>query len=389
MQRCAVLVVAVWFACGTQSPPPQPPPMQVPVAAVAPGELVDSTEYLAQLRSRHDAAIKPQVEGQITQIFVKSGDVVDAGAPLMRIDPARQSAAVAQTQAAAVSRRAALELAERNLARVQELVQRGALPQQELDNARTAAETARADLAALGAQLRGSRVQLAYYQVTAPSHGVVGDIPVRVGDTVTPAMQVTSVADIAVLEANVAIPVSRAKDTKLGGEIRIVDNAGKQVATGKVMFIAPQVSPDTQSVLIKADIDNAGSALRADQIVRARVVWKIEQGLSVPIAAVTWVGGQPFVFVVEQSNKGTVARQRAVRLGELGDKTYPVESGLKAGEQIVTGGVQKVRDGAPIAPQAANAPQPAPAKPAPAKPVPAKPAPSSANPPQPQSQGQG
>jgi RND family efflux transporter MFP subunit len=326
--------------------------MQVPVAAVAPSELVDSTEYLALLRSRRQAAIKPQVEGQITQISVKPGDTVDAGTPMMRIDPARQSAAVAQTQAAATSRRAALELADRNLARVQELVQRGALPQQELDNARTAAATARADVAALGAQLRGSVVQLRYYQVTSPSHGVVGDIPVRVGDTVTPAMQVTSVADIAVLEANVAIPVSRARDVKLGGEIRIVDDAGKQIATGKVTFAAPQVSPDTQSVLVKADIDNASGALRADQIVRVRVVWKVRPGIAVPVAAVTWVGGQPFVFVVEKAGNRSVARQRVVRLGELGDQTYPVESGLKAGEQIVIGGVQKVRDGAPIAPQA-------------------------------------
>jgi multidrug efflux pump subunit AcrA (membrane-fusion protein) len=63
--------------------------MQVPAAKVAETELVDATEYLAQLRSRRDPAIKPQVEGQITAIFVKPGDVVDAGAPLMRIDPAR------------------------------------------------------------------------------------------------------------------------------------------------------------------------------------------------------------------------------------------------------------------------------------------------------------
>jgi RND family efflux transporter MFP subunit len=334
--------------------------MPVPVAAVAPSELVDSTEYLAQLRSRREATIKPQVEGQITQIFVKPGDTVEAGTPLMRIDPARQSAAVAQTQAAATSRRAALELAERNLGRVQELVQRGALPQQELDNARTAAETARADVAALGAQLRGSVVQLRYYQVTAPSHGVVGDIPVRVGDTVTPAMQVTSVADIAVLEANVAIPVGRARDVKLGGDIRIIDNAGKQIAAGKVTFVAPQVSPDTQSVLVKADIDNASGALRADQVVRVRMVWKVHPGIAVPVAAVTWVGGQPFVFVVEKAGNRTVARQRAVRLGELGDQTYPVESGLKPGEQIIVGGVQKVRDGAPIAPQAAPPSAPAP-----------------------------
>src|SRR4051794_5270079 len=118
MQRRVVLAVVLW-SCGTQGPPPAPPPMPVAVATVQPTQLVDSTEYLAQLRSRTAPAIRPQVGGQITQIFVKPGDVVNAGAPLMRIDPARQSAAVAQTQATAAARRASLALAERNLARVQ------------------------------------------------------------------------------------------------------------------------------------------------------------------------------------------------------------------------------------------------------------------------------
>jgi RND family efflux transporter MFP subunit len=322
--------------------------MPVPAVAVKPTELVETTEYLAQLRSRTAPAIKPQVEGQIVGIFVKPGDVVDAGTLLMRIDPARQSAAVAQNQASAAARRAALDLAQRNLSRVSELVTKGALPQQELDNARTATETARADVAALDAQLRGSRVQLGYYQITATTHGVVGDIPVRVGDTVTPATQVTSVADIAVLEANVALPVGRAKDVQLGTEIRIVDDAGNQLAAGRVTFIAPEVSRETQSVLIKADIENRNSALRADQIVRARVVWRTQSGIAVPALAVTWIGGQPFVFVVEASGQQAVARQRPVQLGELTDRTYPVVSGLKPGERIVTGGIQKLRDGAPI-----------------------------------------
>jgi RND family efflux transporter MFP subunit len=344
--RAALLVVSI--ACGSQAPPPPPPPMPVPAQVMKPSELVDATEYLARLRSRTAPAIKPEVDGQILDILVSPGDVVDAGTPLLRIDPARQSAQVAQAQAQAQARRAALDLAEKNLARVKELVDKGALPAQELDNARAAAETARADVTALGAELRASRVQLGYYQITAPTHGVVGDIPVRVGDRVTTATQVTSVADISVLEANVAIPVGRAKDVKLGTELRILDDTGDQIAVGHVTFTAPEVSPETQSVLIKADIDNRGGALRADQIVRARVVWRTRSGIAVPALAVTWVGGQPFVFVVEASGPRAIARQRPVQLGELADRSYPVVSGLTPGERIVTGGIQKLRDGAPI-----------------------------------------
>ncbi|HEX3763683.1 MAG TPA: efflux RND transporter periplasmic adaptor subunit [Kofleriaceae bacterium] len=361
-----IVLAAVPLACGTQRPPAAPPPMPVPVSTVATADLVDSTEYLAQLRSRSAPAIRPQVDGQITAIFVKPGDLVEAGTPLLRIDPARQSAAVEQTRATEVARRAQLQLAERNLARVEQLVARGATTVQELDDARTAADAARADVAALAAQLRGSRVQLGYYQVTAPSRGVVGDIPVRIGDTVTTQTQLTLVADIRTLETNISIPVGRARDVQLGTEVRIVDDAARQIAVGHVSFIAPEVNRDSQSVLIKANIDNPDSRLRADQIVRARVVWRVEPGLSVPALAVTWMVGQPFVFVVDASGGRTVVRQRPVRLGELGDRSYPVLSGLKPGERIVTGGVQKLRDGAPVVAQATPAPA-APTTPAPGK----------------------
>jgi RND family efflux transporter MFP subunit len=355
MKRLATLVAVGSIACGSTAPPPRPPPMPVPVVTVAPTELVDSTEYLAQLRSRTAPAIRPQVDGQVTAILVKPGDVVTAGQPLLRIDPARQTAAVAQTQAAQGARRASLELAERNLARVRELVGRGALPEQELDNALAAERTARADVLALGAQIRGSRVELGYYQIAAPTAGVVGDIPVRVGDRVTPTTQVTSVADIRVLEANVAVPVGRAGDVRLGSEVRIIDDAGNPIAAGRISFVAPEVSPESQSVLIKADIDNARGALRADQVVRARVVWRRHPGIAVPALAVTWLGGQSFVYVVQAAGSSTVARQRPVQLGELAGSTYPVTSGLQPGEQIVAGGIQKLRDGAPIVAQAAGA----------------------------------
>jgi multidrug efflux pump subunit AcrA (membrane-fusion protein) len=90
------------------------------------------------------------------------------------------------------------------------------------------------------------------------------------------------------------------------------------------------------------------------------VVWRVASGLSVPALAVSWVGGQPFVFVTQASGGRTVVKQRPVRLGELGDRSYPVLSGLEPGERIATSGVQKLRDGAPIVAEAA-APAAAPA----------------------------
>jgi RND family efflux transporter MFP subunit len=282
---------------------PPPPPTPVDVAPLSPTPVVDSTEYLATLRSRTAATLQPQVDGQIAQILVKPGDAVEAGQALIQIDPKRQASAVSQAAASRAARQAALELAETNRARVKELVDRGALPRQELDNADATLRTARGDVAALGAELGGATTQLAYYRIVAPQRGVVGDIPVRIGDRVTPQTVVTTVTDNRVLEANISIPVTRAKDIRVGGEVQIVDDTAHTIGAGKVAFVSAQVNPETQSLLVKAYIDNAAGALRADQLVRSRVVWNRRDGLVVPALAVTRQGGQAFVFVVEEARQ--------------------------------------------------------------------------------------
>ncbi|HEV7557252.1 MAG TPA: efflux RND transporter periplasmic adaptor subunit, partial [Kofleriaceae bacterium] len=334
----------------TQPPANGPPPaMPADITKLAPTTVVDSSEYMATLRSRTAAIIQPQVDGQIVSIAVKSGEVVQPGQALLQIDPKRQQTAVTQVRETRVAREAQLKLAQVNLDRVQSLVQSGALPKQELDNAESAVAGARAEVAALGAEIQTNQVQLGYYRVVAPERGVVGDIPVRVGDRVTPQTVLTTVTDNDILEANVSVPVARAKDVHIGTELELIDATSKIVAKGTITFVSPIVSRDTQSVLVKADITNEGALLRADQLVRVRVVWSTHPGLVVPALSVTRLGGQAFVYVAQQAGQGLVAKQRPVTLGDLVDNTYPVQTGLTAGESIVTSNVQKLRDGAPVA----------------------------------------
>ncbi len=356
MRRAWVLVLA---ACGGHAGGPSgPPAAPVEVATLEPTTVVDETEYLATLRSRTSATIQPQVDGQIVAIPVKPGQEVERGQPLIRIDAARQAAAVSQARAARASRQAVLSLAEKDLGRVRELVAKGALPRQELDNAVSRVASARADVAASGAEIRSSRVQLGYYDVTAPERGTIGDIPVRVGDRVTTQTVLTTLTDNRTLEANVSVPVGRAAAVHFGTQVRLFDENDGLLATGNVRFVSAQVTPETQSVLVKADIDNSAGKLRAEQVVRARIVWSSHPGVTVPALAVTRQGGQAFVFVVEHPSAGqrsgsgapaqTIARQRPVTLGALTGDHYVVISGVTAGEQIVTSGLQKLRDGAPI-----------------------------------------
>ena len=322
--RLVLIFVFVLCACGGSAPPPPPRAVPVDIDTLQTGQVVDATEYLGRLLSRTNATLQPQVDGQVTQIFVEPGQVVEAGTPLMQIDPGRQPAAVNQARAERASRQAQLELAETNLVRVRKLVADEALPRQELDNALAAERTARADVEGTSAAIASNRVQLEFYKIVSPAHGVVGDIPVRTGDRVNQQTLLTTVTDNTVLEANVAIPIDRVRDLKLGLPTDILDADNHVIGEGVIDFISPLVNRETQSVLIKADIPNADGHLRADQVARVRVVWTTRQGVEVPALAITRVVGQAFVYAVQPSPTGLVAKQRPVTLGDLTNNAYVV-----------------------------------------------------------------
>ena len=357
-----MVVLACACACGGGPPPSPPPPLPVDLVTLAPTRVVDSTEYLAELRSRRETQLRPRVQGYVQHIYARPGQVVVGGQPLVQLDPGRQPVAVEQAQATRAAREAQLALAARNLERARVLVEAGAFARQQLDDARATYDAARADVEALGAQVAGSKVDLSFYRIEAPGPGVVGDIPVRVGDLVTPDTLITTVTDNRVLETYITIPVERARDVRLGTEVQLVDDSGRLVGEAAVDFISPVVGSQTQSVLIKANVSNPKGTLRSEQEIRARVVWRAREGVTVPALAVVRVSGQPFVYVAERRDHGLVARQRPVTLGELTDNAFVVEKGVGPGDQVVTSNVQKLRDGAAIAPAAA---QPRPGEPRP------------------------
>ena len=348
----ALVLVASCTSGGAQ-PAGGPQAVPVQVTRLQPTRLRDTTEYVATLKSRRSVVMQPQVDGQLTRIFVKSGDTVDANQPLMQIDPAKQRASVTSVQATRASRQATLNYAKQQFERAQRLFEGGAVSQQELDQARSAFHSAQAETEALGAQIRENEVQLDYYRIVAPTHGVVGDIPVRVGDHVTPATKLTTIDENGLLEAYLSVPVEKARLLRLGLPVELVDAEGTTLGEGQLSFISPQVNEETQSVLLKTIVQNRDESLRAAQFVRARVVWSTHEGVSVPATAVLRLNGQSFVFVAEEDKGQLVARQRPVSLGELGAHGYAALAGLKAGDRLITGGVQKMGDGVPVVAEAA------------------------------------
>ncbi len=350
----AVLVVFVSAGCGGNAAPaaggPGADPVPVGVQVLATRPVAVSSEFIGTLRSRRSSEVRPQVDGIIRQIFVKSGDRVAAGRALLQIDPLRQEAALQSNEASRAAQEAAVQYAAQQYDRAKELLAAGAISKQEYEQAETAVNTARASLDALKARERESRVELQYYRVSAPTAGVVGDIPVRVGDRVTTSTVLTTVDQNAGLEAYIQIPIERAQDLRPGLPVRLVDDRGTTLIETAIDFISPQVDDSTQSVLVKASVP-AGASFRTEQVVRAVVLWRNEPGLTIPTTAVTRINGQHFAFVAEPGEKGFVARQRAVRVGELRGNEYVVADGLKPGDRLIISGVQKIGDGAAVQPQ--------------------------------------
>jgi multidrug efflux pump subunit AcrA (membrane-fusion protein) len=379
--------------CSSQKAAAPPPSVAIETQTLKQGVVSDYSDYMGTLISRSSVTLQSQVPGQITAIYVKAGDRVRSGQPLVLIDPAQQQATVASAAAAAQSQQAGILQAQENLRvlqeqrqalhsavdlsqgqykRYQKLVSQNSASQQDLEQYQNAMKQAEASLAANTAQIkaqnaniltarrqyqqaqsstRQQQVQLRYHRVVAPFTGVVGDIPVKLGNYVQPLTNLLSVTQNNQLELNVSIPAEQAVNLKVGLPVEILAEDGTLLGKSRLSFISPRVDVQAQTILIKAILPNAEGTLKADQLVNARIVWRTQPGLQIPTQSVVHMGGRDFVYVVqpdEQNPRQSIARQLPVSLGHIDGAFYVVQSGLKPGDTLIVSGLQKLSDGAPV-----------------------------------------
>jgi RND family efflux transporter MFP subunit len=325
------------------------PAMTVDIVTLEAKPVEQTTEFVGTVKSRRSTDIQPQVEGFITRIAAKPGQRVARGTLLMEIDSSVPQAQLSSLESVRAQREIDVTYARQEADRAAKLLAAGAGSQMDADRAANALKAAEAQLRTIEEQIRTARTDLGYYRVTAPTAGVVGDIPVREGDRVTKATLLTSIDANLGLEVYINVPVQQAPRLRLGLLVRILDDAGGVVAEEKVNFISPSVDERTQTVLVKTPVSVPGM-LRTDQYVRSHIVWTTEPGLTIPVTSVTRINGQWFAFVAEpgEGGKGLVARQRSVEVGPVVGNSYTVVKGLKPGERLIAAGIQKVRDGAPV-----------------------------------------
>lgn len=355
--RLALLAVpvAATAACGNPAQGSGPagafPPLEVEVVALAPKPITRASDFVGVVRSLRSTTIQPQVEGFVTRIFVRSGARVRAGQPLVQIDPDKQQAAVGSLESARVARQAEVAYARQQFERMQTLFKEGLASRLDLDQAETALKTSEAQLAAIEAQIRESRVELQYYRVTAPTAGTIGDIPVRVGDRVSTGTVITTIDQSEGFEAYISVPLEQAAGLRLGLPVELLDADRRVLVANQITFIAPRADDATQTVLVKSRLQNVPAEVRAQQYVRARIVWSRDPALAVPVIAVNRLGGAYFCFVAEPADEGFVARQKPIQVGNIVEQEYVVRGGLESGDRVIVSRIQKLRDGAPVKPQ--------------------------------------
>ncbi len=327
--------------------------LPVQTAAVTLAPVAQSSEYVATIKSRRSATILPQVNGMLTQILVRSGDHVKAGQTLMEIDPRQQQATVDSQRATERQKKALYDYNTVELERQHKLFDAGVTSRDTFDQEQQAYQNAKADYES-AQELRKTQEQLlAYYTVKAPFDGVVGDIPVHVGDFASPQNAIpmmTTVDENKDLEAYIYVPTERSSEVRMGLNVELTDNSGKVLEKTKIDFISPEVDSTLQGILVKAPVHSGLEILRNAQMVKARIIWSTKPMAVVPVLAVTRQGGQTFVFVMQNQNGHFSALQTAVVLGDTVGNQYSISSGLNAGDKVIVSGTQFLVNGMPVMP---------------------------------------
>ena len=352
----AALLPLITAGCKQQPPAaaPQFQAMPVQVASVVLKPVPQSDTYVATIKSRRSATLQPQVDGNLLRINVKSGDLVKSGQLLMTIDPQKQEATVQQQRGTEAQKLAVYEYNQTEVDRQQHLFEAGVISHDAYDQATQSYKNSKGDYESTVAQTKTQVEQLKYYQIRAPFDGVIGDIPVHVGDYVSPTTLLTTVDENSQLEAYIYVPTERAGQIRTGLPVEILgmDESGveKVLARSSVSFLSPQVDNGLQSILAKAEVPRTPEMLRQMQLVKARITWSDAPAPVVPVLAVTRIGGQAFVYVAQPQGPGYIAHQVPVMLGDTVDNTYPVLKGLKPGDKVILSGIQFLVEGVPVKP---------------------------------------
>lgn len=317
------------------TPAPVPATRQKIAVEVAPARATlfeRGINAVGSLNSNESVRLRPEVAGRVHNIHFHEGQRVQKGQVLISLDDSIPRAEFEQA-------RANLALAESNFKRSLELQEKGFISKQAKDEVDNALKVQRANMQLAQAKLEKSVIR-------APFSGVIGLRDVSAGDYVSVGQDLVSLEAVNPLKVDFRVPETYSTAVKPGQPLELtLDALPNQRFQGKVTAISPVVDAGGRSLVLRAEVGNDAYTLRPGMFARVRLLTgQKEETLLVPETAVTPVGEEFFVYVVEEGR----ARRVRVELGLRQASQVEVISGIKAGDQVVVAGLQKVRDGAEV-----------------------------------------
>lgn len=371
MLAAGVVAIVSSVACEKAAPPAPPPPPEVYTTAVVQKDVPVYLELVGQAEGYQDVDIRARVEGFLETMNFQEGTFVKQGDLLYTIDRKPLEAIVAEGKASQATAQARLSKANNDVARYTPLVAKQAVSKQELDNALAEQDASKSQVAAAIAAVEKATLDLGYTRVTSPISGLIGTTEVKPGNLVgrgestllTTISQIDPILfKVGVTEADylrVARQVTAAGKSSGGSregiELRLADGT-RYPQTGKINTIERAVDPTTGTLGMELVFPNPQQILRPGQYGRVRILLDTKRGaLLVPQRAVQELQSIYSVAIVDSGNKVAF---RTVKVGQKVDSLWVIEDGVKAGEQIVVEGLQRIQDGMTVS-----------AKPAPATPA--------------------
>jgi membrane fusion protein, multidrug efflux system len=342
--------------------PQAPPAVPAKVREAKPQNVPIVIEAVGQVQGSKEVEVRARVTGILQKRLYNEGQRVRAGAPLFQIDPAPYEIALQQAHAQLAQEQARQEQTRREAGRLKELAEQKAISQKEFDDATSAQKLSAAALQAAEARVREAELNLSYTKVTAPVSGVTGRIVRSEGSLVSPGADslLTTIVQVdpiwvrfSVAETDVAKLPGRRLDPN-AADVRLILNDGSTYPVkGRINFTAAQIDPRLATKELRAEFDNPRGRVLPGDFVRVRLTGgEYKNAFLVPQSAVFQTEKGQFVFVLDQDNKATV---RPVQTGEWIGSDWLIQGGLQAGDRVVLDNLLKLRPGAPVAPQLADA----------------------------------
>ena len=369
MKKIAYFSLALALtACGGKTQMPEQS-NDFTVETVRTAEADVNTSYPATIRGIQEIEIRPKIAGHITKVLVDEGDFVRAGQPMFLIDRVQYEAAVKSAEANIKVMQSNISTQELTVENKRKLYEKQIISKYDYDIAQNQLQAFKAQLAQSRAALTDAKNNLSYCTITSPSNGVVGTIPFRVGSLVSSASAepLTTVSNISKVYVYFSMTEKQLLDlTRESGGIEkaieampainlVLADGSQYSQQGHITAVSGVIDQNTGAVQMRATFDNAGLILRSGGTGSILIPTHSDNAILIPQKATYDIQNKKFVYIVNQNN--TVDSREIQVMTQNDGKSYIVTSGLKAGERIVTEGVNQLKKGMkinPITPQQAE-----------------------------------